>query len=123
MVEEINPVQKLQLELMRLASFNYFDGGKVVDDIVCNKGLWRGVVMDGEPENKRINLIKLRDIEDGLWNVDTVFILPEEGRERELEELARTWGADEVGWITRKEAQDRLRSWGREYRILRIWWD
>lgn len=48
MVEEINPVQKLQLELMRMASFNYFDGGKVVDDLVGNKGLWRGVVMDDE---------------------------------------------------------------------------
>jgi len=69
----------------------------------------------------------LRDVAIG-WNVDTLFITPEPGKEMELEALANTWGADEVGWLDGKQSCDALGSWSRELeakaqQVLRVWWD
>ena len=37
--------QQLQFELMRLASFNNFDGDQVVDDLQANPALWEDAMM------------------------------------------------------------------------------
>ena len=96
-MEKINKTQKLVFELMKKATFNEFDGKKVVKDLIENRDLWRAVVMDREgysPYNESllvIDLIKLRDLEADVYNVDTVFILPADGDEvmRKLETLAK----------------------------------
>ena len=131
-MEKINKTQKLVFELMKRATFNEFNGKKVVKDLIENKDLWRSVVMDREaysPYNESelvINLIKLRDLEQDVYNVDTVFILPAEGDEvmRKLEKLAQNWNADEIVWITGREANRCLGIGGfKDKKILRIWWD
>lgn len=119
---EINKVQELQFDLMREASFNGFDGDTVVNSLVENRALWRGCIFD------RPNLIKLRDIPDGHWNADTLWILPAAGCENALRHLADEWGADEVDWVGGEEACSALGSWtqaGRdnERAILCVWWD
>lgn len=121
-------IQELQFQLMRQASFNSFDGEKVVKSLLKHKDLWRGVIMDRagyagidySPYSACIDLIKLRDIEDNLWNVDTVYILPKEGKEKELEKLAKTWGADEVDY---EDGDLGTSGAGVNNKVLRVWWD
>lgn len=128
----MNKIQELNLELIKNASFNDFDGEKVVKDLLANKELWRGVVMDrgayralsnGEKGLEPVCLIKLRDIEDGYWNVDTLYILPVAGKEKELEMLAKTWAADEVDYLGEAQSGSLLGGSMKPANILRIWWD
>lgn len=119
----MNRIQQLNMDLIRESSFNSFDGQQVAAALCDHQDLWRGVVLD-----RMDSLIKLRDIADGHWNVDTLFILPKYGKEDALEALARDWDADEVDWIGGKEACGMLGSYNRELEnskkvILRVWWD
>lgn len=130
MVEKINKIQRLQLELIRNASFNNFDGEQVVKDLVENKELWEGVVMWREAFSRAIDLICLRDISQDVWNVDTLFILVESKRKlNKLLQIVATWNADEVDVIKGEEAQDLLGFWSRKDAekglpiIVRVWWD
>lgn len=133
-MNNMEKVQQLQFELMKLASFNGFNGNQVVKDLEDNPVLWKGALMDragfkrtDDEYEAVIDLIKLRDLPD-YWNVDTLFITPSPGFEDELEKLAKTWGADEVGWFGGEEACGKLGSYSSEKRaktksILRVWWD
>jgi hypothetical protein len=126
--------QELQFELMKQASFNEFDGERVVADLLAHQDLWKGSLMDrtaypktGEKYEMCIDLIKLRDLPD-YWNVDTLFITPVKGKEDELEALAKNWGADEVDYYGGELVAGWLGSWSPETRtnlkqVLRIWWD
>lgn len=116
----MNIIQALQFELMRKASFNGFDGNTVVDSLIVNADLWTGVVMDRadyyygqreEGHDEPVDLIKLRDIGAGYWNVDTVYLLPAEGKEDELLALVGSWGADEVDWHRNSHVGRYLRVW------------
>lgn len=118
-------IQDIQFQLMEEASFNGFNGKQVVRDLKAHPELWQGVVMDRAGYGGCISLIKLRDISENYWNVDTVYILAKKGKENELYDLAETWNADEIDWIPDKEAQRALGSWGpsKEKQLLRVWWD
>lgn len=127
--------QDLQFTLMRLATFNEFNGDAVADLLVEHSDLWEGWILDrsaygAEYERRKleegplppgklpvepIDLIRLRDIGAGYWNVDTLFILPRKGKEKDLELLARKeFYADEIDWV---DGQDCGRP------VLRVWWD
>lgn len=120
----VNPIQDLQLQLMRMASFNGFDGEAVAGDLLAHRHLWKGAIFDRAAyfvlharENGAcvdpIDDIRLRDIGDGYWNADTLYLTPADGCEDALETLARGWNADEVNWQDGPNAG----------RFLRIWWD
>lgn len=119
----MNEIQEIQLKLIRLSSFNSFDGDKVADSLIANKHLWEGAIIT------RLNdLICLRDIKDDCWNVDTLYVLPVKGCEDELESLTENWDADEVEWIGGKRASDMLGFWSSDLEnnsriILSVWWD
>ena len=85
---ELPEVQRINLRLMEIASFNNFDGPKIVLSLLKNKDLWQACLMDREANwtpfdvNERksslsICLIKLRDMADEtvkrlgrqIWNV------------------------------------------------------
>ncbi len=76
-MKKINKIQKLQFKLIRNSSFNSLDGNQVVDDLLNNRELWDGVIID-RPGSGCIDLIKLRDIEDNLWNTDTIYVYLQE---------------------------------------------
>ena len=121
----MNKVQELNLELMRLASFNCYDGERVVKDLREHEDVWNGAVMTRLDSGE---LIALRDVADDYWNVDTLYILPKAGKEDELMILALHWDADEVDWIAGREAVHYLGEYSRELEanpkaMLRIWWD
>lgn len=118
----VNEIQDLQLQLIRLSSFNAFDGGFVVDSLLAHRELWKGVIIDRagyfnescRRDGRRcdpIDLIKLRDLHQGYWNVDTLYLTAADGCAEALEALAQTWRADEVGWDDDPCAGQVLRVW------------
>ncbi len=134
--EFVTQPQKLQFMLMIEARFNSFDPFLVIGDLLRNRALWRGVVMDrgnlipagatGTPGLSWLetDLIKLRDIGRGYWNVDTLFLLSEPSVADRLAELARNWHADEVGTIDGKDAGAVLGCPVRALTsIITVWWD
>jgi hypothetical protein len=124
MTNNINEIQRLNLELIKKASFNSFNGEKVVKDLIDNKKLWEGVVMDREGFG-HIDLIKLRDIADGYWNISTMFILFEKENKDALMKLVKNWEADEIDILTQRESQNFMgyRKSEDTKLLLRVWWD
>src|SRR5207245_462578 len=94
---------------MLAARFNAFDPYRIILDLLAHRSLWQGVVMDRgfllpaemAPPLSRLStdLIKLRDIARGVWNVDTLFILTEAGNEARWQEVTKDWTADEMSYI------------------------
>lgn len=116
----INRVQQLQFELMKIASFNNFDGEEVTKDLTEHQDLWEGCLMTRDSRQ----LITLRDVSDADWNVDTLYVLSSRKDDDKLESLAKDWNANEVDWVEGDEAQRMLCEGGRTgRRILRVWWD
>ena len=113
-------IQNLQFELIKRATFNEFDGKKVVESLKANKDLWRGVIMGRFMYSY---LIPLRDISDNYWNVDELFIEAMPGREKELFLLANTWSADTVSWIDREEISMLIGTSPYKGSVLYLWWD
>lgn len=119
----ITEIQDLQLQIIALTSHNYFDGRKIYKLLLENRHLWRAVMMPP------IELYPLRDMEEGLWVADTLYLLPHEGKEFELEELVREqFNADEITWIGGDQALDLLGYWDKDVvlnpkLILSVWWD
>lgn len=132
----LSEVQRLNLRLMELASFNSFNGPKVVNDLLNNLDLWDACLMDREAIGIPINLIKLRDMSSetrerlgqDCWNVDTLYILPKSLKSKhKLENLVRQWNPDEVYWIPNDISLNLLGGFpeprAKEIQILRVWWD
>jgi hypothetical protein len=73
------------------------------------------------------DLISLRDMDDGHWHADTLYIYPEEGWQSKLEEVMKEqFGADETRWIGGESAVDMLGTTevgDKSYVILEAWWD
>lgn len=117
--------QDLMLELIKVSSFNNFDGEMVVRDLLDHEDLWDGVIIDRDPSQGTPDLIKLRDIGDYGYNVDTLYISSIPGKESDLFELAAHWGADELDWLDPQTAQMAAgsSSFNREKAILRVWFD
>jgi hypothetical protein len=156
-----NEAQRLQLELIRLGSFNQFDGRRVAGDLEAHRALWEAAwmrradllhilqlglmqkVATGELDRDRVldevlrhpagwtlaltatdDLLPLRDLPEGYWNVDRLYLLARPGQEAALEALARTWLADEVVWLDGRVARVAMGGHRRpEPRVLVVWWD
>lgn len=113
-----NRIQEIQLDLIELASFNCLDGRQVRQDLLANQDLWKGAII-GRFDNSL--LLPLRDIALHFWNVDTLMILPQPGKEKELLALTADWGADEVELMEGRDIA--MMYGGLEDKVLRVWWD
>lgn len=118
--QTISHVQALQLELLKGASFNSFDGRRVARDLRRNRRLWCGVILD-RPES----LIQLRDLGGGVWNADTLHVLSSGADDDKLRALAATWSPDDLGWFEGARADELLGLYGPrdDWRILYAWWE
>ena len=127
-------VQDIQLELIRRTRFNNFDGERVVASLLRHRALWLGVLFDHVGESPRYGsallhvdgLIKLRDLADGIWNVDTLFVLT--SNLRTARDLARLLAEDDLkGDITVHDDPDEtgaaLGTMGEAWGVLTVWWD
>jgi len=112
-------VQELIFELMKRATFNYFDGEKVVQSLRENNHLWKAVYMTRDYGT----LIPLRDIPTGSFNVDTLYIISSGRDDEKLVRLAKTWEPDEIEWLSEDEVVDKLSTTMEKYRVLMVWWD
>lgn len=85
----------------------------MASDLRAHLPLWRAAYF-GPESDADIGLV-LRDLDDGVLNMSTLYLLPEPGRLEELEALAQQWGADD---------QDRVTVFGLDRQeALRLWWD
>jgi len=120
--KKISKAQEFQLELISHTNFNLCDGKRIAELLKENRHLWRAAMMP-------LDLISLRDMEDGIWHADTLYIYAVEGLEFELEKLAREqFNADEISWIGGSSAADIMGAIGEGFEersevILSVWWD
>lgn len=125
--------QKLALMQMVEVRYNLYDPFVVVGDLLRHRDLWRSVLMcRGFPTDAHRpgmpylhgDLIPLRDLPQGHWNVDTVYLLHDDTRTDDLTRLAGGWRADEVDAVAGDEAGCLLGCFGAAgVAILRVWWD
>jgi hypothetical protein len=127
-------VQDIQLELIRRTRFNAMDAERVVASLVRHRDLWLAVILDrpgyadpdGPEPSIRSNLIKLRDLSENLWNVDTLFVMtPTREHARRLARIAEEgWGGDDVCvYEDPKRIAGILGVYPTEYGLLSVWWD
>ncbi len=118
--KKISEAQEFQLELITRTNFNFCNGKFVAELLRENHKLWRAALMP-------LDLLSLRDLEDGYWHADMLYIYAEEGWQHSLEELVREqFNADEVHWIGDSDAADMLGVSELERTsdlILSVWWD
>lgn len=114
----ISKIQELQLRLIESTNHNAMEGERVAADLRAHQDWWRACLLTRDHPS---DLICLRDLEDDLWNADTLYILSSGANDARLEELAHAWTA-EVHWLSEKEADFRM---GTRYggRVLVAWWD
>jgi hypothetical protein len=112
-------VQEIQLELIHRHQHNYFDGEEVAEDLTAHREWWEAVLMDTSA-----GLVKLRDLGDNFWNVDTLYILAtNEPNARRLEKLGERWSADSVTVYDEEETEWELGGGIEEQRLVTMWWD
>ncbi len=123
--------QEIQLELIRRRHFNAFDGQRVVDCLLQHRDLWDAVMMDrvaiSHPGTlPTLGLMKLRDLSEDSWNVDTLYILTSSNEDaRQLAEIfnLRQWGGM-VDVHTRWEEVDNALGGAKSGQaVVSIWWD
>ena len=115
MPESITHPQGLWLDLIRLSSFNEFDGVKVVGDLVAHQDLWEAAIM---LQDTRAG-VTMRDMPLGYHNVDTLLILVPKGKEKSMAALTKGWEVDTLRWV--KNPARFLG--GGEGSVLSLWWD
>jgi hypothetical protein len=114
----INPTQRVVLDLMKRSSYNEFDGDRVVRSLNSERELWSAAYMVPEA----YPLLPLRDLPDGYHNVSTLYIMGSGVNDDKLFAVAKSWGADEISWLTDQEAAHLMGGAGRGH-VLRVWWD
>lgn len=116
----ISEAQLVQLDIIARTNFNLLDGKKVAGLLKENRRMWRSVLMP-------LDLLSLRDMQDGSWHADTLYIYPEAGFQSQLENLVKEqFDADEIQWIGGSEAEDILGTSEKSDQsqvILLVWWD
>ena len=119
-VKRISEAQQIQLDIIAKTNFNFFNGRKLAEWLKENHKMWHAVLLP-------LNLISLRDMADGHWHADTLYIYPEDGFQFKLEEVLREqFGVDEIRWIGGENAGDMLGTSevdDKSHVILEAWWD
>src|ERR671924_331594 len=100
--KKISEAQQIQLDIIARTNFNFFNGRKISELLKANHKMWRAVLLP-------LDFISLRDMDDGWWHADTLYIYPEDGYQFQLEEILREeFNADEIHWIGGESAGDML---------------
>jgi hypothetical protein len=124
-------IQAIQLELIRRRQFNAFDGQRVVDCLLQHRNLWDAVMMDrvaiSHPGTlPTLGLMKLRDLSEDIWNVDTLYILtPSKEDAQRLAEIfnLRQWGGMVDVHTHWEEVDSALGGAKPGQAVVSIWWD
>jgi hypothetical protein len=128
-------VQEIQLELIRRTRFNAFNGEQVYASLMKHRAYWQAVLLDRpglanyqKPRHLlMMGLIKLRDLDDNIWNADQLFILT--AKREQARQLARIieeedWGGEKpIVYDNQEEIDSALGTGRQECGLLSIWWD
>jgi hypothetical protein len=118
--KKISEAQQIQLDIIAKTNFNFFNGRRIAEWLKENHRMWRAVLLP-------LDFISLRDMDDGHWHADTLYIYPEDGWQFKLEEIMKEqFGADETLWVSGAQAADMLGMTeveDKSYVILEAWWD
>ncbi|NJN79441.1 MAG: hypothetical protein HC797_02675 [Anaerolineales bacterium] len=118
--KKISEAQSFQLDVIAKTNFNAFNGKEIALWLQENHKMWRAVLLP-------IDFISLRDMANGSWHADTLYIYPEDGYHFKLEEIMKEhFNADETQWIGKDEAMSMLGTSevkDTSYVILSAWWD
>lgn len=93
----LSPVQRIHLDLLRLAWGQRAEA--IIADLLACRPLWAAVLGGRIYGVGGGELIPLRDLPQGIWNVDTIYVLVEGDPEHQarahaaLAALADPWGA------------------------------
>lgn len=121
-------VQDIYLELIRRTQFNEFDGEKVYGSLMLHRDLWQAVIMESafgagmEPAG----LMKLRDISQDFWHVDTLYILTaDSATAHKFVEIieAEGWAEEITIYDDEEDVQEAFGDSGAQGAIISIWWD
>ncbi|SRR5258706_14605554 len=111
--------QAVLLELIQHNDFNHFSGKFIRDELVKYRNLWKACLMTRHGTG-----IVLRDLNEGCYNVDTLYILAAPGRAFDLAKVISRWEADEVKCMEGKEADSFLGQGGHlDETVFEVWWD
>lgn len=118
--KKIGEAQNFQLEVIARTNFNSFNGKRIAEWLRENYRMWRTVLLP-------LDFISLRDMDDGNWHADTLYIYPEDGYGFKLEEIMKEqFYADETQWFGGESAASLLGTSevkDKSYVILSAWWD
>jgi hypothetical protein len=118
--KKISEAQQIQLDIIAKTNFNMFNGREIARWLTENHKMWKAVLLP-------LDFISLRDLDEGYWHADTLYIYVEDGWQLKLEEVMREqFNADEIRWISGKGAVDLLGTTeveDKSYVILEAWWD
>lgn len=118
--KKISEAQNFQLEVIAKTNFNNFNGREIARWLRENHKMWKTVLLP-------LDFISLRDMDDGHWHADTLYIYPEEGYGFQLEEIMKEqFQADETQWHGGSSASQMLgtsKVKDASYVILSAWWD
>lgn len=117
------------LTLLSLAQHNGFNGKPIAKDLREHIELWKGILVA-----QTANCNNCQPSLDCLWNqadlkfgydADALYILVEDGKAKELTQLAKLWEPSEMRWMAAKEvsqvAEVELKDCAKK--VLWIWWD
>ncbi|MBI4789564.1 MAG: hypothetical protein HY782_21245 [Chloroflexi bacterium] len=120
-------VQEIHLELIRRSQHNNFDGEDVLADLLAHREDWQAVLFDTHGLSGHSGMsgpIKLRDMAENLYNVDTLYILAVSQNSAErLAALAEPWMADTVRIYDQEETDDLLGGADENLCVVEMWWD
>ena len=118
--KKISEAQNIQLDIIAKTNFNSFNGKEIAEWLKENHRMWHAVLLP-------LDFISLRDMHNGHWHADTLYIYPEDGYQFKLEEIMKDrFHADETHWFGGDSAIDMLGTSevkDRSYVILSAWWD
>jgi hypothetical protein len=134
--ENINEIQRLQLELFRRVRFNELDGERVVSDLLAWRDLWYSVLPTRfptffpKPGDKEYHpyteLSMLRCTRWGTWPADTLYIWTNDEALPQLRKrIEERWEpSDMVEIIPGVDEEMHLARIDDEHdRVLFVWWD
>jgi hypothetical protein len=118
-------VQEIHLELIRRSQHNNFDGEQVCADLLAHRGDWQAVLFDTNAlTGGGCGLIKLRDLANNFYNVDTLYILAvDEAAAHRLAALAEPWLADNIQVYNQRDTNHHLGGCDDNLRLVTMWWD
>ncbi|HAN78051.1 MAG TPA: hypothetical protein DCQ31_09905 [Bacteroidales bacterium] len=115
----MNKQQELVLELISLARNNRLNGKQIHKDLIKNQHLWISVYgfFGGLP------VVTLRDMYDGYFHIDSIYIMCRNVHVTELETIIKHWNPHDIN-VTNTDFVARINDeWEHNLATILVWWD